>query len=102
MSGTSLLRPRSLEAVEASYMSLASTIAPHSSSEQQLQQLLTVPAQNLAKGRIFALGPVVDGDIIPSATTFASLEGQEGTSNLYPGLKQCKRLLIGDCAFDVC
>jgi hypothetical protein len=102
MSGTSLLRPRSLEAVEASYTSIVSTIAPYLSAEQQVQQLAIAPAQDLAKGRIFALGPVVDADLIPSATTFASLENWEDISSQYLGLKHCERLMIGDCAFDVC
>lgn len=52
-------------------------------------------------GRPYTLGPILDEDIIPKVTTFESLRSGVDLTSLFPGMQRCKRLLIGDCQFDV-
>lgn len=104
MSGTSILRPRRLELVEKSFKLLASDLGAGSApSELQMQKLLeSGNLGSMAKSaRKYSLGPVVGGDIIPSLTTYHSLMNQAETLKIFPGIHHCKRILVGDCQFDV-
>jgi hypothetical protein len=52
-------------------------------------------------GRKFGLGPVVDGNLVPAPTTHADLADQRKSLKLFPGMRHCKRILMGDCQMDV-
>lgn len=104
MSGTSLLRPRRNEVVEALFPVVTEALGVQDATDQEkLQALLETPPGEFAKkiGRIFGLGPVVDGSIIPQVTLFDSSRNEEQFAELYPGIRQCRRLFIGDCQMDV-
>ncbi|KAF9894102.1 hypothetical protein FE257_009075 [Aspergillus nanangensis] len=102
MSGTSLLRPRSPELLEKSFGRVVEALGlQHHSPEEQVQRLSRVSMDELREkaGRQIPLGPMIDGDIIPRATTYPDLGDQEA-SELFPGIHHCKRILMGDCQSD--
>lgn len=104
MSGSSILGPRSTEAVAKSFHSLSEALgAVNLDQSGKLKVLLETPSEEFAtrtNGKA-VLGPVVDGSIIPETTTYATLRKVQDLKHLYPGGRRCKRLLIGDCEFDV-
>lgn len=76
MGGTSLLRPRTLHAIQESFNSILETLgAKNDTPEEQLDKLLTTPVREFAEnlGRNYALGPIVDDNIIPEMTSYESL-----------------------------
>jgi len=47
--------------------------------------------------------PMLDGDLVTTAPTFASAEEWSGSGEAeFPGLEWCKEIFIGDCQMDVC
>lgn len=104
MGGTSLYRPIQQEVAEVSFKTATQRFGIENlPPEQQVQALLKVPAKELPiKLMGVPIMPVVDGDIIPATTTYKTLLDSDSTLKLFPGLKWCKRILFGDCQFDVC
>ena len=70
---------------------------------EQMQKLLTVPAEHLTTrlGRSIAVAPVIDGDTIPEAASFDIVNDKTNFARVFPGVGFCKRLMIGDCEMDV-
>ncbi|KEF53508.1 uncharacterized protein A1O9_10483 [Exophiala aquamarina CBS 119918] len=103
MSGSSLLRPRRLELLEKSFKSIVSELGVSNAAPAlQIEKLLEPGNANyLAKfARQYSVGPIVDGDIIPSVTTYQSLVNPADAFKMFPGINHCKRILVGGCQFD--
>jgi len=107
MSGTALiispLPPQVPEFVYANAMK--SLGAQELSSQERIQKLLDLPAQDLASliPPSLPLMPVTDGDLLPGPVNFEQMSSKEDPSGVpMPGRQWCEELLIGDCQFDVC
>lgn len=103
MSGTSLLRPRPPQLLEKSFQQVVEGLGVQSASpEEQIRTLLEISLDQLRDhaGPLIPLGPMVDGDIIPRATTYQELSEGE-PERLFPGIAHCKRIIMGDCQSDV-
>lgn len=103
MSGTSLLRPRPAQLLEKSFRQVVEGLGVQSSSsKEQIRTLLDISMDQLREhaGPQVSLGPMVDGDIIPRATTYQELSEGE-PERLFPGIAHCKRIIMGDCQGDV-
>ncbi|KAH6698495.1 Alpha/Beta hydrolase protein [Leptodontidium sp. MPI-SDFR-AT-0119] len=103
MSGTSMLHPRPLPLVHKAFGSIAEILgAKDKSPEDKVQVLLNTPSGEFTAklGRVPMVGPVVDGDFIPKLSSFTDYEDPEKFVALFPGVRECKRLLIGDCDMD--
>lgn len=104
MSGSSQQRLRRVEQADTAYTSVLEALdAMELPPKQQIDVLLETPINDfLAKvGRRFPIGPLIDGDSIPVGTTFRSLRDKDEVVKLFPGLRHCKRVIIGDCQMDV-
>lgn len=104
MSGSSQQRLRRAEQAETAYTSVLKALNPGElPPKQQIDLLLETPIEDfLAKvGRRFPMGPLIDGDSIPAGTTFRSLRSPDELVKLFPGLHNCKRIVMGDCQMDV-
>ena len=104
MSGTTLLRPRRTERVHGAFKSLVSELGLGDLQTEVRMERIVETAKDPAVaslGRKFGLGPVVDGDLIPSPTTHADLAEQGKAVKLFPGMRHCQRILLGDCQLDV-
>ncbi|BCS25481.1 uncharacterized protein APUU_50192S [Aspergillus puulaauensis] len=102
MSGTSLLRPRPPQLLEESFQQVVEGLGVQSASpEEQIRTLLEISLDQLRDhaGPRIPLGPMVDGDIIPRATTYQELSEGE-PERLFPGIAHCKRIIMGDCQSD--
>lgn len=105
MSGSSVQRLKRAEQAESSYNSVIQVLgAQDLSQDEQVQALLTATSDDYGAkiGRKFPMAPLVDGSTIPELTSYAALSAPEETLRLFPGLKECKRILVGDCQMDVC
>lgn len=97
-------RLRLTEQAETSYKSVVGVLdATHLSPEEQLQKILDTPGEEIVEkvGRKFPMAPLIDGESIPVQTTFDSIGDKAGITKLLPGLRHCRRLLVGDCQLDV-
>lgn len=103
MRGTSLLRARSPELLEDSFERVMNVLGAKSfSPEKQIQKLLTIPMSKLrAKLGRRIPRPMVDHDMIPKVTNFKDLAGETTVERVFPGIKHCKRIIIGGCKMDV-
>lgn len=105
MSGTSLLRPRKPELLQKSFGRVAEILGvANLSPEEQIQKLLHISLDELrAKvGRQISMGPMVDSEMIPEMTTFEGLGDRKEVERVFPGMKYCRRIIMGDCEMDVC
>ncbi|KIX92996.1 uncharacterized protein Z520_11269 [Fonsecaea multimorphosa CBS 102226] len=104
MSGTALLRPRPTAAVHISFQRICEALGAkdEDSPRVKVNRLVNTPSEDFVTrtARPYILGPIVDEEIIPRVTTFESLREEAEFVKLFPGVLQCKRLLIGDCQFD--
>lgn len=104
MSGTTLLRPRRTERVHGAFKSLVSDLGLGDLQPEVQVQKIVETAKDPAiahLGRKFGLGPVVDGDLVPCPTTHAELAKHSKAAQLFPGMRHCRRILMGDCQMDV-
>lgn len=104
MSGSSQQRLKPLEASAASYQSVAKALGVADlPTKEKLQRIIETPIEPFmaSVGRKFPLGPLVDGETIPTVTTYKALGNSEEFLTLFPGLKHCNRLMMGDCQMDV-
>lgn len=104
MSGTSLLRPRRREHVEKAFTTVVEMLgAKDLPLQEQLTKLLDTPKESFVMKvtRQSSIGPIVDGDIIPRTTTFESLEDEDDLIKMFPAIRHCKRIMMGDCQMDV-
>lgn len=74
-----------------------------SSPQEQIKRILEeAEAGSLgAQARKFNLGPTLDGDLVPEALVFRNQVQPDAALKTFPGLRYCKRVLVGDCQFDV-
>ncbi|EWZ84230.1 hypothetical protein FOCG_11821 [Fusarium oxysporum f. sp. radicis-lycopersici 26381] len=103
MSGSSQQRLKPLEASAASYQSVAKALGVADlPTKEKLQRIIETPIETFmaSVGRKFPLGPLVDDETIPTVTTYKALGDSEEFLKLFPGLKHCKRLMMGDCQMD--
>ncbi|KAH6974610.1 Alpha/Beta hydrolase protein [Ilyonectria sp. MPI-CAGE-AT-0026] len=103
MSGSSQQRLRRAEQAETAYTSVLKALNPGElPPKQQIDLLMQTPIEDfLAKvGRRFPMGPLIDGDSIPAGTAFRSLRSPDELVKLFPGLHNCKRIVMGDCQMD--
>lgn len=73
----------------------------NATSDERIKAFLETPGQDLlAKLPPSVLtAPAVDGDMVPSAVTYAQVADQ--TSDIPKGKQWCRDLLIGDAQYDV-
>ncbi|KAF2869112.1 carboxylesteras-like protein [Massariosphaeria phaeospora] len=107
MAGTPLmLKPLSLPRTEMTYGVIMEALGLETASaEDRIQRLLTITPDELVAKTPMAvpLGPFLDGDIIPSMTTFKALgDSSQNLESVAPGRQWCTELMIGDCKHDVC
>jgi len=104
MSGSSLVKAKPLAGAERTFKLAAGFLGAGGDTEEtQVQTLLNASMQDIRDkiGRKVPLGPVVDGDMIPQATTYSALADEAKALKLFPGIKRCKRVFFGDCQMDV-
>jgi len=104
MSGSSVQRLALVNQADASYNSVMEVFgAKELSPKEQIRTLLDATREDYSVkiGRRFPIGPLVDGIKIPALTSYKALADPDETINLFPGLRQCKRILMGDCQMDV-
>ena len=100
MSGSFNQNLRLAEQAEKSYKSVVDVLgASPLSPADQLQAIINTPGEELVAkvGRKFPMGPLIDGDSIPTRTTLGSMRGKD----FFSGMCQCKRIMVGDCQLDV-
>lgn len=106
MSGTPLmLKPLPPAVTEVTYEIIMKELGLQTAcTAERIQRLTTItPDELVAKTPMTVpLVPFLDGDIIPSATTFQGLDSEPSKleANI-PGRKWCEELVIGDCQHDV-
>lgn len=104
MAGTAFSRPRRPDAVQKAYAGLTKELGvAEASPHEQIQRLLKEAETGFlgAQSRKYNLGPTLDGDLVPEALVFRNQVEPEVALKTFPGLRYCKRLLVGDCQFDV-
>lgn len=103
MGGTSLIKPIPLEVADGAFqMVMARLGVDDLSPDDQIKALLKVPVEDLAIKFVgIPTMPVLDSDIIPAMTSYTALFDPSSASELFPGMKWCRRILVGDCQFDV-
>ena len=103
MSGTPImLKPLPISVTETAYSTMMKELGLEgASTEERIQKLLTINADELVSKTPMTvpLLPFVDGDIIPTTTSFKKLS--TGADFSLPGQKWCPELMIGDCQHDV-
>jgi len=103
MSGTSLIKAKPPKAAEGSFMAavqLLDVAGDSISSEAgQVEVLLSASMADIRDkiGRKMPLGPVVDGDLVPQVNTFELMSDAGKAEKVIPGMKWCKRIMMGDC-----
>ncbi|BEJ06734.1 hypothetical protein CcaverHIS641_0400030 [Cutaneotrichosporon cavernicola] len=107
MSGSSLVKAKPMALAERSFAAalelLATDGAPvPSGGKAQVQRYLDASMEDIREkiGRKVPMAPLIDGDLIPRATTYAALADKREALKLFPGMKWCKRVLVGDCQMD--
>lgn len=102
MSGTPLmLKPLPLPVTEMVYgMIMKELDLENASVAERIEKLKSISEEELAAKTPLTvpLIPFLDGDILPTVTTFAELENESWPA---PGQQWCSELLIGDCQHDV-
>ena len=101
MSGSVNQRLRLSEQAESAYNSVVDVLgASGLTPTEQLRKILDTQGDELVAkvGRKFPMGPLIDGDSIPARTTLGSIREKDG---LFPGMRHCKRVMVGDCQLDV-
>lgn len=104
MGGTSLLRQRPQIRLQRAFDLITAELGADSQSPtNKVQTLLAaVKAKSVGPlGRRYSVGPVVDGDLIPHATSFLSLGTPADVLEHFPGVRYCKKIMLGDCEADV-
>ena len=100
MSGTPLMfQPVSPAVAETTYKTITEQLGLKqlSADERIARLLILTPDEIVAKTPMtFAFRPVLDGDIVPTQTTFKSIGPEEFSDTL-----GCVDLMIGDCQHDV-
>jgi hypothetical protein len=104
MSGSSLMKPIPLEVADGAFDTAMERLELEQTTpfEEQLQALLKRPVEDLATKLVgVPTYPCVDGDVVPAFTAFRTLFDPDSALKQFPGMKWCKRVLFGDCQFDV-
>lgn len=106
MAGNSvMLQPIPLETAEGAYKEVLSLlkISPDSPPQDQARSILEVSPsvwlQTITPN--MPMLPVVAGDIVQRRLTYSEWTQAQSEVQL-PGLAWCRRIMIGDCQFDVC
>lgn len=87
--------------LEKSFSMLAVAIgAGKLSRDEQLMMLLQVDQEEFAAKPV-PVGPIFDGDLIRTNTTFKDLTEKQDLESMFPAIRHCKRLVMGDCQMDV-
>lgn len=100
-----MLQPIPQEVAEVAYSILTSIMGLDGlPPAEQVRALLEVPATQLS-AKLAAAPPipiaaVIDGDIIPSKTTYAGLSSTDTLESIFPGAEWCKTILVGDGQLD--
>lgn len=73
------------------------------SPKDQLNELLSMENGGFFTkfGRRIPVPPVVDGNIVRDIPTFKDLRDETKMKELYPAIRHCKRIIVGDCQMDV-
>ncbi|GLB02197.1 hypothetical protein AtubIFM57258_003539 [Aspergillus tubingensis] len=90
------------DAHEGNYQHAMSALGlQNATSDERIKALLETPGQDLlAKLPPSVLtSPAVDGDMVPSAVTYAQVADQ--TSDIPKGKQWCRDLVIGDAQYDI-
>ncbi len=108
MSGSSLVKAKPKALGERSFIGALQLLGPAgeaapSDEKAQVQRYLDVSMEDIREkiGRKVPMAPLVDGDLIPRTTTYAAMADKAEAFKLFPGMKWCKRVLVGDCQMDV-
>ncbi|KAK4199004.1 putative carboxylesterase [Triangularia verruculosa] len=103
MSGSSLVKAKQPELAERSFKTALQLLNVSETEETaQIQCLLEVPMEDIREkvGRKVPMAPIVDGDLVPRTTSYALMADTAQTTELFPGMKWCKRIMFGDCQMD--
>jgi carboxylesterase type B len=105
MSGSSLVKAKPMALGERSFAAALALLSPEdvpSEPEAQVLRCLNASMEDVREkiARKVPMAPLVDGDLIPGATTYSALADQDEAVKLFPGLKWCRRVLVGDCQMD--
>jgi hypothetical protein len=98
-----MMRPATEETAERLYKDISDELGLSDKSvEDRVKELETKPGESMLSNltpALASLGPVVDGETVPAAATFAGLK--DATGFPLPGYKWCKRVLVIDSQADV-
>lgn len=102
--GSPLIQPIPLEVAEIAYSVATKVLGIESQSPaDQVKSLLKIPAEELSAklGHLpVPLSATLDGDVIHSKTSYASLADTKSIEKEFPGIDYCKSILLGDGQFD--
>ena len=102
--GTFLLRkPLPPQAHEVIYQQAITALGLDTlNTEERIQALLTRPIDDIIATLppSVAFNALIDGDLIPSEVSYASVASSDVES--MPAKKWLQALIVGDCQFDVC
>ena len=106
MGGTALLmKPLPPFVADFAYKSVLQKLDIDGSltSREQLDKLMSISTEDiLAKVTPdVPLFPIIDGDVITSPAEFSPFESPSKLPKSWPGVEWCKRVMLGDCQFDV-
>jgi len=106
MSGSSLVKAKQPEVAEKSFnaaLDLLGRAAEGMSDAEKVERFLTASMEDVREkiGRKVPITPIVDGELIPQATSYSLMADAAETAKLFPGIEWCKRIMVGDCQMDV-
>lgn len=99
MSGSSIVKAKPMALGERSFATALQLLG----GEDDMEVLLKASPEDIREkiGRKMPLGPLIDGEKIAAATTYAALADPTQAADLFPGMQWCKRIMVGDCQMDV-
>jgi len=104
MGGSPFLRPAPAQAAETFYGMVTEKFGiKELSPEAQVKAFLEMSTVDLStKSMGIRIPPVVDDDIIKDIPSYKAIHDPDNASKLFPSMKWCKRMMVGDCGLDVC
>lgn len=104
LGGSPSLQPFPKEVAEIAYSIMTSILGLDGlPPAEQVAALLEIPATELSAklaGAPIPIASVIDGDIVPSAVTYADLASTDSVRRLYPGTEWCRSIMVGDGQLD--
>lgn len=104
LGGSPIIQPIPQGVAEIAYGIVTSALGLDKlSPADQVKALLDIPAEELASKLAkvgYPLAAVIDDDVVKTPTTYTGLANTDALETIFPGIKWCKTIMMGDCQFD--